>query len=339
MDEMTVSRSIDQRGDQKGMALLLVLGFIAVLSVTVISFNDRTQSAMEQAYYAQGKVQLQSMAESGIDIGLAVLRHDQEKGEVDTLIEEWSKMSDLELGGIFKEGGLRVEIQDLSGRFPINRLVPLVDADKVSESEVYRSVLFRLLTSGNFAVQDEIQAQTIVDSLTDWLDADDVALPYGAENNFYLALEKHLPVRNGPVEFVNELLQVQGMTMEILHGSGEKKGLAEYISIYGNSRININTAPVLLLQALAPDISEEDVKIIDEFRTSEDSASLLAEPNWYRSVLGWPQYIIINPSLIGTRSSYFKIAAAAGYKSHSLSLVADVSRDDERMAIHYRSMD
>ena len=248
--KMIVRRLNDQRGDQGGMALLLVLGIIAVLSITVISFNDRTQSAMEQAYYVQDRVQLQSMAESGIDIGLAVLHDDQEKGGVDSLIEGWSKMTDFELGGLFDQGGLRVEIQDMSGRFPINRLVPLGDTDQISDSEVYRGVLFRLLTSGNFAVQDEIEAWIIVDSLTDWLDADDVALPYGAENDYYLALEEPHPARNGRVEFVDELLQVQGMTMEILHGSDEKKGLAEYISIYGNDRININTAPALVLQAL-----------------------------------------------------------------------------------------
>ncbi len=324
---------------ESGMALLLVLAVIAVLSVVVIGFNDRTQSAMERAFYVQDKVQMQAMAASGVDIGLAVLYHDRGESDHDTLVEDWAKLDSQRFGELFEDGGLQVGIADLSGRFPINRLVALAEVDTGNDSEAYRKMLVRLLTNGQFAVLDEIEARIIVDSLTDWLDGDDDPLPYGAENDYYLTQTEPYPARNGPVEFIDELLQVRGMTMEILHGSGEKKGLAEYISIYGNDRININTAPALVLQALAPEISEEDVSIIDEFRRNDDSALLLAEPNWYFTVLGWPQDIVIEPSLITTKSSFFKVVAAARYRTHTLRMTADVAREREEMTIYYRSMD
>lgn len=324
---------------ESGMALLLVLAVIAVLSVVVIGFNDRTQSAMERAFYVQDKVQMQAIAESGVDIGLAVLYHDRIESDHDTLVEDWAKLDSQEWGELFGDGGLRVGIADLSGRFPINRLVALAEVAAGNDSEAYREMLVRLLTNGQFAIQDEIEARIIVDSLTDWLDGDDDPLPYGAENAYYLSLTEPRPARNGPVEVVDELLQVRGMTMEILHGSGEKKGLAEYISIYGNDRININTAPALVLQALAPDISEEDVSIIDDFRRNDDSALLLAKPNWYLSVLGWPQDIVIEPSLITTNSSFFRVAAAARHRTHTLRMTADVARESREMSIYYRSMD
>lgn len=325
--------------DERGMALLLVLAVIAVLGVALLAFNKRTESAMERAFYVQDRVQLQAMAESGIDIGLAVLYVDQSQSEYDSLGEDWSMLAGRELGRLFEDGSLRVRIADLSGRFPINRLAASGSTGSDGAAEAYRALLVRLLTSGQFAVQDEIEARIIVDSLTDWLDGDDRALPYGVENDFYLSLAEPRPARNGPVEFIAELLQVRGMSTEILFGSDEKVGLAEYINIYGNGRININTAPPLLLQMLAPGISEEDVNIIDEFRTGEDSGAALKQPDWYRSVLGWPQNIVIEPSLIATQSLYFRIEATARYRTRSLSMQADIGRKDEELTFHYRSMD
>ena len=324
--------------DERGMALLLVVAVIALLSVTLLAFNDRTESAMERAFYFQDRLQLQAMTASGIDIGMAVLYEDAEQSENDNLMEEWSLLSGRELGRLFKDGTLRVEVSDLSGRFPINRLVSEGNDGPGSDAVDFRMMLLRLLASGEFAVEDEIEARTIVDSLTDWLDGDDQVLPYGAENDYYFSLAGPRPARNGPVEFIGELLQVRGMTAEILYGNDEKKGLAEYITIYGNDSININTAPPLLLQAMAPDISEEDVNIIDEFRTKEDSGSELSQPDWYLTVPGWPRDIVIEPSLITTTSSYFRLETAARYRTHTLDMTADIGRSKDELTIFYRSM-
>jgi len=325
--------------DERGMALLLVVAVIGVLSVALLAFNKRTESAMGRAYYFQDQVQLQALAESGIAIGLALLHRDRIEGEYDTLVEPWSLIGDRELGGLFGEGDLRVGIADLSGRLPINRLAPLGTADALVDSEAFRRVLFRLLAGGEFAVADESEARVVVDSLTDWLDGNDDPLPYGAENSYYLGLERPRPARNGPVEFLEELLQVRGITEEVLYGTDEKKGLAEYITIYGNGRININTAPALLLQALAPGISEEDVNIIDEFRRNEDSAPLLTTAEWYRSVVGWPRDVVIAPSLIGSQSSFFEIESTARYRTRTLKMTARLGRSAEEMAVYLRSME
>ena len=325
--------------DERGMALLLVVAVIGVLSVALLAFNDRTESAMGRAFYFQDQVHLQALAESGIDIGFAFLYRDREVSEHDSLVEEWSMIKGRELGELFGEGDLRVTIADLSGRFPINRLTPLGDADTLRDSEAFRQVLGRLLTSGEFAVEDEIEALIIVDSLTDWLDENDDPLPYGAENSYYLGLAKPRPARNGPVEFIDELLQIRGMTKEVLYGTDEKKGLMEYICIYGNGRININTAPALLLQALAPGVSKEDVNIIDEFRRDKGSGSLLVKTDWYRSVLGWPQDIVINPALIATKSSFFKIDSMARYRTHTLRMTVQLGRSSKDMAVYMRSME
>lgn len=185
-------------------------------------------------------------------------------------------------------------------------------------------------------MEGENEARIIVDSLTDWIDNDDEPLPFGAENSYYLAQEEPYPARNGPIEFIDELLQVQGMTSELLYGNGEKQGLAEYINIYGYDGININTAPPIVIQALTPNVTEAAVEIIDEFRRSDESAPLLEKSDWYRSTGGWPQQTLIGQALITTASNHFQVKVTASNGRRTLTLVADVERDDGDIVINYR---
>lgn len=60
--------------------------------------------------------------------------------------------------------------------------------------------------------------ETICDSLLDWMDADDEPRAFGAEGEFYGALEKPYRPRNGVPLSIEELLLVRGMTREILFG-------------------------------------------------------------------------------------------------------------------------
>ena len=332
--------------DQRGMALLIVVSVISVLSIVVIRFNKTTQSSMERGFYYQDDVVLVSMVQSGMDIGGMILDTDGRQNSVDSLVESWADLESKQLGSLFDQGTLRVRVVDLSGRFPINRLVENPSgskdpgtAESEGSAELYRLVLQRLLINGDFGIESEVEAMEIVDSLTDWLDGDDDISPYGAENSYYLTMDTPYIARNGPVEFIDELLQVKGITPEILYGSGEKKGLSEYINIYGADRININTAPNLLFQSLAAGVSVEDVVIVDEFRRNENSALLLSTADWYRSVIGWPGDVILEDALIATTSNRFKIYAEAQYRTSKMSMSADVLRVDEGVELYYRNIE
>jgi len=322
------------------MALLLVVATISVLAVLVISFNERARSSMVRAFYHQDGVRLQAMAESGVAIGLSVLEDDRLLSASDTLIEAWSRLEETDLAPLFERGSLRVNIDDLSGLFPVNRLVPESGEESGKRSaEAFRAVLVRLLSSQAFAVEGEEQVLIIADSLTDWLDGDDTPLPFGAENAYYFSLERPYPAKNGALETIDELLQVRGITPEILYGNGEKSGLSDYITIHGRTRININTAPPPVFQALAPDISDELMSDVEEFRTDSASAPLLAEPGWHRSLAGWPRDALIEPVLITTRSSHFRISAAARDGSQHRFVTALVGRSPGGMTIHYRGVE
>lgn len=58
----------------------------------------------------------------------------------------------------------------------------------------------------------------IADSILDWLDEDDEPRPYGAELEHYSVLPTPYAPKNGPIDSVEELLLVRGVTPDLLFG-------------------------------------------------------------------------------------------------------------------------
>jgi DNA uptake protein ComE-like DNA-binding protein len=60
--------------------------------------------------------------------------------------------------------------------------------------------------------------ESVADAILDWLDEDDVPRTYGAEETYYLGLDPAYEPRNGPISSLDELLEVRGVTSELLYG-------------------------------------------------------------------------------------------------------------------------
>jgi len=73
----------------------------------------------------------------------------------------------------------------------------------------------------------------VADAILDWLDEDDEAREYGAESAYYATLEPAYAPKNGPLDTVEELLRVRGVTPQLLFGSDTNR----------NGQIDPNEAP------------------------------------------------------------------------------------------------
>lgn len=334
---MVKDRGHSPGAGNRGMALLLVVSVIALLSVVIISFSRSMQHALMESSRFQDSVVLESLAYSGTDIGLAVLQSDVQLNDFDTFLENWARLAEVPLDLGVSQSDIRLAIVDLDGRFPIHSLISLAQAGQNLGGagagltpEKARGILLRLLQSELFAVEDETQAREIVDSLVDWLDADDDESNLGAERNYYESLEKPVVPRNGPVDFLEELLQVKGITRELLYGNDEKQALAEYVSVVNKSgKININTAPVALIQALDERITSEDLEGIDEYRRDENNSDTLADSTWFAGYL--PGDITGGGLLdmLTTRSTHFSIESEARYKERMMIMQIIIERSAE----------
>ena len=58
----------------------------------------------------------------------------------------------------------------------------------------------------------------ISEAIFDWIDDDDEARTNGAENEYYQALAPPYECKNAPLETLDELLLIRGITPQILFG-------------------------------------------------------------------------------------------------------------------------
>jgi general secretion pathway protein K len=125
---------------------------------------------------------------------------------------------------------------------------------KVDINTVSEVVLKNLFL--NLGVQAE-EVDTIVDSIMDWKDPDDLHRLHGAESDYYMSLPNPYKARDANFETLEELLLVKGMTPEILYGTNEKKGAIDFLTLYSKQgEININSAPKEVLMSI-PGITPE----------------------------------------------------------------------------------
>jgi hypothetical protein len=110
----------------------------------------------------------------------------------------------------------------------------------------------------------------IADCIIDWRDKDDKTRPRGAEEDYYESNALPYSCSNRPFECLEEVLMVKGMDLEILNT------LEPFITVYGDSAINVFTAHTEVLKALG--LNEELITKIVDYRSNESSIEeLLAD--------------------------------------------------------------
>ncbi|GAB4333978.1 MAG: hypothetical protein Kow0099_05910 [Candidatus Abyssubacteria bacterium] len=242
------------------MALLITLLVTIILAVVVLEFNYLMRVHATLSGNLLNDLRTEAAARAGVEMAKARLLSDlqadlEAEFESDTLEEEWASEIEFEMGAIT----VKTVVADETAKLNVNRLItrPMSDTDIESVNQTMADNLKRLL------LLLELD-QNLVDGIIDWLDEDEQEQPFGAESSYYLSLNPPVLCKNGPIDSVDELLLVKGITRKILYGDSETPGLAQFITVAGDKegRININTA---------------DEKTLSAVLNSESVASMLIE--------------------------------------------------------------
>ena len=252
---MTVRGMGLQKGSsQKGVALLLVLWVLTILMIIVLAFSYMTRTETLATVSFKEGVEKRFLAEAGIERGIMELFfRNAFKGQPVALEggEAW-RTDGTTYSDQIGDGKYRVRIMDEGGRLNINQ----------TPDTALIILLKNLLL--NLGVE-EGQADTIVDSVLDWRDPDDLHRLHGAETPYYMSLPAPYKAKDGPFDTIEELILVKGITPEILYGETEKKGLIDFVTTHSLSRgININAAPKEVLMAIpgiTPDIADQIIEL------------------------------------------------------------------------------
>jgi general secretion pathway protein K len=306
--------------NQRGVALILVLLMISIIVAVTIQLNRSTRSEVYEAANLSDGIRMAYVAESAFYAGEAILLAD--KNQFDALTEDWARTEMLALKSeeLFDNGSFKLLIEDEGGKIPVNKLV-----NGKAYNETVRNFLLRLLTGPYFHLPQD-QAGNVIDAIKDWIDADDEITGGGAETGYYGGLENPYAAKNAPLDCIEELLMVKGVTRELFYGTGESPGLVSCLTAFGNvSTVNINTAPKPVLRALpTPEMAGDLVEALDEYR--RDEKNRLDNPTWYNQVPGAAGLNFPSGS-ISVRSDTFRITAIGLQGRMTQQITAAVQRD------------
>jgi general secretion pathway protein K len=307
--------------NERGIALILVLLAVSVIVVLTLQLNVSSRSQVHEAANLGDGIRVLYIAKSGVFAGMGILSEDS--GNADTLNEAWARTEGLteQSKDYFDGGHLELVIEDESGKININKLV-----QGNGFNFGMKGALSRLLSQPQFKLQGQ-EVEDILNAIKDWIDADSEVTANGAENAYYQGLGKSYTVRNGPMESIDELLLVRGVSRELFFGTPERPGLARFLTVHGEGSININTAPKEVLRALAPSISEDAANRMDDYR--RNPANNLTDPSWYRRVAGLDNTAIDSMTAV-TKSDFFQIAAIGHLGTMKRTIRGIVKRDSEK---------
>lgn len=244
---------------QSGVALLIVLLVVAMVSVLATEMGSRLQLQIRrsanikdnnQAYwYAMGAEQFAKKSIEAL--------YKEAKGVIH-LNQPWAT---TEFEYPLPNGGIQAKLVDMQSCFNLNALAASPPASGTTVSYTEQKAFQTLLSS----IDDNIpslNAETLADSLTDWLDDDDqITGYYGAEDPEYESRQFPYLAANNLMVNKTELRLVNGAELPWIN-----EVMPYVCAIPGNTelKINVNTVSeehaAVLRAALGSKISIEDTR-------------------------------------------------------------------------------
>jgi general secretion pathway protein K len=214
---------------RRGVALMLVLWLTVVVGAVAAAAATTMRAEMNAVSNLRAQAVGRYAAESGLAVATA---------RIDSLLtaastpEAWADLFqrlDARLGlqeTAVGQARFAVAVTDVSARLDVNLAT--------------HAMLTALLAQ--FA--DRRQAERAVAAIEDWKDGDDMTRPNGAEVDAYVSAGSPFVPTNRPIRRLEELSRIAGI------GDSLAAAVVPYLTVYGDGRININTAAEPVLASL-----------------------------------------------------------------------------------------
>lgn len=260
---------------QRGVAIITALLIVTLAATISIAISTRLQLDVrrtgnlittDQAYTYS------LLAEKSLQVILQ--DKDLHDGFVNILIRQGIAKQPL----VIDNATIEAEVTDLSACININSLIDNKGAvDAVTEARL------------TLLLQNKGINNHLTPAIIDWMDPDLTTTTDGAEDGYYLNLEKPYRTAQSPLYSISELRLIRGfednevysLVNELIQGSYDKAtgrfsgpALCAF-HIGGPTPININTASIEVLKSLKPNITQPQIEAILQDRTT---AALTAVP-------------------------------------------------------------
>jgi len=233
---------------KNGFVVVVVLCMVVMLGVLLLGFDYECRTRLRVAENSSKCQRALLCAKAGLNIAIAAVANDSVCGN--------SKLLNLLSGktaiGI-DAGTCSVKISEENGKLNLNRLIDEsgnIDWTKTDQ-------LLRLVDVLNQSRNDQVVIDCdLTPSLIDWMDIDEgvtvlafaTCENFGAESGYYEKLDPAYSCRNGQLETAEELLLIKGVSAEVFNR------IRDYVTVYGDGKININSAPSEIIECLSKKI-------------------------------------------------------------------------------------
>lgn len=258
---------------RRGSVLIIALWSLFLLTTFALQLGIIVRQKITLAIRLHDRDNRFLIAEAGIERAMAELRKKDYTPETDTLNDNWSNnapiFKDVSLGaGQFIVGYDYIEDQGKQRRYGLQD-----EESKINLNTAEVAIIANLFQVAAYLSYEE--AIALAYNITDWRDADSFFQhpQYGAEDGDYEGLKRPYEAKDKQFEIPEELLLVKGMTQEIF------ERVSDFITVYGEGKININTAPREVFLALG--ITEKLADDILAFRKGADSLSGTSDDNFF----------------------------------------------------------
>jgi type II secretory pathway component PulK len=250
------------------MVLIVVIYIVAAFSMLAFALAFRSRITIKESQLLTERLQQDKIALAACAQARSILEADDHN--LDCLDEPWFGWHELVPAETANQS-----ISPDEGAWQVNwRLID--ESAKINVNIISADLLLEL----------ECLEEAAVASILDWIDEDDIPNPDGAENDYYSGLETAYSCKNGPIDNIEELLLVKGISLEIYYGynldegdnylsetgaetsefidgvpHNSAEGLCDLLTVYGDGRININTASKQVLDTI-PILSDAAVSEI-----------------------------------------------------------------------------
>jgi type II secretory pathway component PulK len=286
------------------MALIVVMVAIFVLSILIGAFAYSMKVETRLAMNANREVELTWLGRSGVELARYILANHPPNEPYDSLNQKWaggpgsmmssnSPIADIPMDHYqIGDATISVKIKDLESKFNIN----------VADEQVLNQALLNLVHV------DAGEIPKITGSILDWIDQDDVTHINGAESDDYKVMDPPYYAKNRPIDDLSELLLVMGIKQDpaIYWGAAAAQhapaafqkvdrwgrevqepsypnGMVDLFTAISSGKVNINTAPINVLQVI-PMVDENIAAEIIKTRSGPDGIDGTEDDTPFRNV-------------------------------------------------------
>jgi len=317
-----------QTKQQRGIALITILVMVALATIIAATIAKRQNYTNESTAFLKRQSQAILYAESAEAFFSELLVQDsQNSQEADYLQETWAKPMPAYP---VEDGYITGQLIDESGKFNLNSLL-----DKEGKPNPITQVYFTKLL-----VRVGLPAD-LTHSVIDWQDLDDeTSGAMGAESSYYQGLIRPYLAANRKFTSVEELKQVRGF-------EGKNYDLiAQYVSALPDvdTKININTAPAMVLAAIDESLDLNTVKAsldakqvkLEYFKNVSD---LMNTPPFDILTNKENEIIKNKDAIFGVKSNYFRANIEVSLSNRKRQFTSYLMRNDkEQVYVYFRDL-